>query len=55
MKLSIVIPVYNSEKILDKLLTSKKPQKNVKDKINKIGQNILKKNINEINLILKKV
>ena len=41
--------------ILNKLLNSKKSQKNIKDKINKIGQNILKKNIKEINLILNKV
>jgi 3-deoxy-D-manno-octulosonic-acid transferase len=41
--------------ILDKLLNSKKSQKNIKDKINKIGQKILKKNIDEINLILNKV
>ncbi len=41
--------------ILDKLLTSKKPKKNIRNKINKIGQKILKKNINEINLVLKKV
>ena len=33
----------------------KKSQKNIKDKINKIGQKILKKNIDEINLILDKV
>ena len=41
--------------ILDKLFNSTKPQKNIKDKIQKIGQKILKKNINEINLILNKV
>jgi len=41
--------------ILDKLFNSKKSQKNIKDKINKIGQKILKKNIDEINLILNKV
>ena len=41
--------------ILDKLFNSKKSQKNIKDKINKIGQKILKKNIDEINLILKKI
>ncbi len=40
--------------ILDKLFTAKKSQKNIKNKINKIGQKILKKNIHEINLILKK-
>ena len=41
--------------ILHKPLNSKKTQKNIKDKINKIGQKILKKNIDEINLILNKV
>ncbi len=40
---------------LDKLFSSKKSQKNIKNKINKIGQKILKKNIHEINLILNKV
>ena len=41
--------------ILDKFFSSKKSQKNIKDKINTIGQKILKKNIHEINLILNKV
>ena len=41
--------------ILDKLFTSKKTQKNIKNKINKIGKKILKKNIYEIDLILNKV
>ena len=41
--------------ILDKLFTSKKSQKNIKNKINKIGKKILKKNIYEIDLILNKV
>ncbi len=41
--------------ILQKLFNSKKSQKNIKDKINKIGQKILEKNIYEINLILNKV
>jgi hypothetical protein len=40
---------------LDKLFSSKKLKKNIKDKINKIGQKILKKNIDEINLILNKI
>ena len=35
-------------------LKKKKSQKNIKDKINKIGQKILEKNIVEINLILNK-
>jgi 3-deoxy-D-manno-octulosonic-acid transferase len=41
--------------ILDKLLASKKAKKNIKNKINSIGQKILKKNIQEINLIFKKL
>jgi hypothetical protein len=41
--------------ILHKLFNSKKSQKNIKDKINKIGKKILKKNIDEINLNLNKV
>jgi 3-deoxy-D-manno-octulosonic-acid transferase len=41
--------------ILNELFNSKKSQKNIKDKIKKIGQKILKKNIDEINLILNKV
>ena len=41
--------------ILNKLFNSKKSQKNIKDKINIIGQKILKKNIDEISLILNKV
>ena len=40
---------------LDKLFTSNKSQKNIKNKINKIGKKILKKNIYEIDLILNKV
>ena len=50
-----VINVNQSTNILHKLFNSKKSQKNIKDKINKIGQKILEKNINEINLILNKV
>ena len=50
-----VINLNQTINILDKLFNSKKSQKNIKDKINKIGQKILKKNIDEINLILKKV
>ena len=41
--------------ILDKLLASKKTKKNIKDKINSIGQKILKKNFQEINLILNRL
>jgi 3-deoxy-D-manno-octulosonic-acid transferase len=41
--------------ILDKLFTSKKSQKNIKNRINKIGKKILKKSIYEIDLILNKV
>jgi len=50
-----VINLNQTINILDKLFNSKKSQKNIKDKINKIGQKILKKNIDEINLILNKV
>ena len=50
-----VINVNQSANILHKLFNSKKSQKNIKDKINKIGQKILEKNIDEINLILNKV
>jgi len=39
---------------LEKLLIYKKPKKNIKMTINLIGQRILKKNMHEINLILKK-
>ena len=41
--------------VLQKLFNKKKSPKNVNNKINKIGQKILKKNIDEINLILRKV
>ena len=50
--------IYNSNQtanILNKLFTSKKSQKNIKNKINLIGQKILKKNMYEINLILNRV
>src|SRR6056300_1151096 len=47
--------INQATNILSKLFNSKKTQKNTKDKINKIGQKILKKNIDEINLILNKV
>ena len=50
-----VINLNQTINILDKLFNSKKSQKNIKDKINKIGQKILKKNIDEINFILNKV
>ena len=50
-----VINLNQTTNILNKLLNSKKSQKNIKDKINKIGQKILEKNIDEINLILNKV
>jgi 3-deoxy-D-manno-octulosonic-acid transferase len=50
-----VTNLNQTTKILHKLFNSKKSQKNIKDKINKIGQKILKKNIDEINLILNKV
>ena len=50
-----VINLNQTTNILHKLFNSKKSQKNIKDNINKIGQKILKKNIDEINLILNKV
>ena len=50
-----VINLNQTTNILHKLFNSKKSQKNIKNKLNKIGQKILKKNIDEINLILNKV
>ena len=50
-----MINLNQTVNILDKLFNSKKSQRNIKDKINKIGQKILKKNIDEISLILNKV
>ena len=50
-----VINLNQTMNILNKLFKSKKSQRNIKDKINKIGKKILKKNIDQINLILKKV
>ena len=50
-----VMNINQTIDILDKLFNSKKLQKNIKDKINKIGQKILKKNIDEIDLILNKL
>jgi len=50
-----VINLNQTINVLHELFNSKKSQKNIKDKINKIGQKILKKNIDEINLILNKV
>ena len=50
-----VINLNQTTNILYKLLNSKKSQKNIKDKINIIGQKILKKNIDEIRLVLNKV
>ena len=50
-----VINLNQTINVLHELFNSKKSQKNIKDKINKIGQKILKKNIDEINLILHKV
>ncbi len=55
-KKNISNKIYNvnqTSNILKKLF-NKKVQTNIKKKINTIGQNILKKNIYEINLILKK-
>ncbi len=48
--------IYNIDhatNILRKLLKYKKTKKNIKNKINAIGQKILKKNMREINIILK--
>jgi 3-deoxy-D-manno-octulosonic-acid transferase len=50
-----VVNLNQTTNILHKLFNSKKSQKNIKVKINKIGQKILEKNIDEINLILNKV
>ena len=50
-----IINLNQTINILHKLFNSKKTQKNIKNKINKIGQKILKKNIDEINLILNKI
>ena len=50
-----VVNLNQTTNILHKFFISKKSQKNIKDKINKIGKKILKKNIDEINLILNKV
>jgi 3-deoxy-D-manno-octulosonic-acid transferase len=50
-----VINLNQTTNVLFKLFNSKKSQKNIKDKINKIGKKILKKNIYEINSILNKV
>ena len=46
--------IYQASNILQKQLRYKKTKKNIRNRINKIGQKILKNNINEINLILKK-
>ena len=50
-----VINLNQTINALHELFNSKKSQKNIKDKINKIGQKILEKNIDEINLILNKI
>ena len=50
-----VMNLNQATNILNKHFNSKKSKKNIKDKINKIGQKILKKNIDEINLVLNKV
>ena len=41
-----------TKKLLEKLLSSKKNKKNIKDQVNAIGQKILKQNMNEIQIIL---
>ena len=50
-----VININQTTNVLYKLFNSKKSQKNIKDKINKIGKKILEKYIYEINSILNKV
>ena len=50
-----VINLNQTTNILNKHFNSKKSKKNIKDKITKIGQKILKKKIDEINLILNKI
>ena len=55
-KKNISKKIYNvnqASNILRKLF-NKKTQINIKKKVNKIGQKILKKNMHEINLILKR-
>ena len=52
---SRVVNLNQITNVLQKLFNKKKSQKNVNNKINKIGQKILKKNIDEINIILSKV
>ena len=50
--------IYNDNQtanILEKLFNSKKSKTTIKNKVKLIGKKILKKNINEINLILKKI
>jgi 3-deoxy-D-manno-octulosonic-acid transferase len=50
--------IYNHNQaanILEKLLNTKKSKINIKNKVKLIGEKILKKNIHEINLILKKI
>ena len=44
-----------AKKLLEKLLSSKKNKKNIKDKVNIIGQRILKQNMNEIQIILNNI
>ena len=52
---SRVVNLSQITNVLQKLFNKKKSQKSINNKINKIGQKILKKNIDEINLILSKV
>ena len=44
-----------TKKLLEKLLSSKKNKRNIKDKVNIIGQRILKQNMNEIQIILNNI
>ena len=50
-----MVNLNQTTNILDKLFSSKKPEKNIINKINKIGQKILKRYMEEINLILNKI
>ena len=50
--------IYNinqTANILDRLFSSKRSKKNIKNRIKIMGNKILKKNMNEINLILNKI
>ncbi len=50
-----IYSINQAVNVLDKLFSSKKTKKNIKNKVKLIGEKILRKNIYEINSILKKV